>query len=78
MGKESGGSGHAPTRRGFYCSASEPPLHLGQNLIVIAGGEGGVVAAMEQAFGRIVWKALSFQNAYNSPILISDLVSSGA
>ncbi|HET8547908.1 MAG TPA: PQQ-binding-like beta-propeller repeat protein [Bryobacteraceae bacterium] len=56
------------TRAAFGYSSH--PLPYGDKLIIVAGGKGRAVAAFDQKSGRIAWAALSFRNAYSSPVLI--------
>jgi outer membrane protein assembly factor BamB len=56
------------TRMGFGYSSH--PLPYGDNLIVLAGGKGKAITAIDQRSGRVAWAGFSFVNAYSSPILI--------
>ena len=50
---------------------SSHPLPYRDKLIVVGGGKGRSVAAIEQKTGRVVWAAHTFRNAYSSPVLIT-------
>jgi outer membrane protein assembly factor BamB len=52
---------------------SSHPLPYGDRLIVVGGGKGRAVAALEQKSGRVMWASQTFKNAYSSPILVKTL-----
>jgi len=52
---------------GYACHG----LPYKDNIIYLAGGAGDAVIAFRQSDGAVVWKALSFQNAHSSPLLIN-------
>jgi outer membrane protein assembly factor BamB len=47
---------------------SSHPLLYRDRLIVVGGGKGNAVAALEQQSGRIPWTGHTFRNAFSSPI----------
>jgi outer membrane protein assembly factor BamB len=49
---------------------SSHPLLYHDRLIVVSGGKGKAVAAMEQHSGRILWAGHTFNNAFSSPVLV--------
>jgi hypothetical protein len=54
--------------RAFFGYSSHP-LPYRDRLIVVVGGKGKAVAALEQKSGRIIWAAHT--NAYSSPVLVN-------
>lgn len=51
---------------GYACHA----LPYKDTLIFLAGGDGDAAIAFRQSDGAVVWKSLTFTNAYSSPLLI--------
>ena len=49
---------------------SSHPLLYRDRLIVVSGGRGKAVAAIEQQSGRILWTGHTFRNAFSSPVLV--------
>ena len=49
---------------------SSHPLLYRDRLIVVGGGKGKAVAALEQQSGRILWTGHTFRNAFSSPVLM--------
>ena len=49
---------------------SSHPLLYRDRLIVVGGGKGKAVAALEQQSGRILWTGHTFRNAFSSPVLV--------
>jgi outer membrane protein assembly factor BamB len=58
--------GAAPRQRGYSCS----PLAYHDTVILMVGGPGAGVVALNRADGSVVWKALNLLNSQASPILI--------
>ncbi|MGH9628177.1 MAG: PQQ-binding-like beta-propeller repeat protein [Bryobacteraceae bacterium] len=54
----------ATTRQFGY---SSHPLLYRDRLIVVSGGKGKAVAALEQRSGRVLWADHTFRNAFSSP-----------
>ena len=52
---------------GYSCHG----LPYKNTLIYLAGGRGSAVVAFRQSDGAVAWKALSFENAHSSPLLIN-------
>jgi outer membrane protein assembly factor BamB len=49
---------------------SSHPLLYRDTLIVVGGGTGKAVAALEQQSGRILWTSQTFRTAFSSPVLV--------
>jgi len=49
---------------------SSHPLLYRDRLIVVGGGKGKAVAALEQQSGRILWTGHTFRTAFSSPVLV--------
>jgi outer membrane protein assembly factor BamB len=49
---------------------SSHPLLYGDTLIVVGGGKGKAVAALEQQSGRILWTGQTFRSTFSSPVLV--------
>jgi outer membrane protein assembly factor BamB len=49
---------------------SSHPLPYQDRLIVVNGGKGKAVAALEQQSGQILWTGHTFRNAFSSPVLV--------
>jgi outer membrane protein assembly factor BamB len=65
--RDLGGEFGATTRLFGY---SSHPLLYRDRLIVVGGGKGKAVAALEQQSGRILWTGHTFRNAFSSPVLV--------
>ncbi len=53
-----------------YWGFSSHPLIDGERLVLVAGGEGSVVVALNKMTGETIWKALSAREAgYGSPVI---------
>jgi outer membrane protein assembly factor BamB len=50
---------------------SSHPLLYRDRLIVIGGGRGKAVAALEQQSGRVLWTGHTFRSAFSSPVLVN-------
>jgi outer membrane protein assembly factor BamB len=49
---------------------SSHPLLYRDRLIVVSGGKGKAVAALDQESGRLLWAGHTFRSAFSSPILV--------
>jgi outer membrane protein assembly factor BamB len=49
---------------------SSHPLLYRDRLIVVSGGKGKAVAALEQQSGRVLWTGHTFRTAFSSPLLV--------
>lgn len=67
-GRDLVGEFGASTRLFGY--ASHPVLYR-DRLIVVNGGRGKAVAALDQQSGRTLWTGHTFRNAFSSPILVT-------
>lgn len=53
-------------RWGYACS----PLAYGDTVIVLVGGQGAGVVALDRHTGETVWQRHDFENSYASPVLV--------
>ena len=53
-----------------YFGYSSHPLPYDDKLIVVCGGKGKAITALEQKSGRTIWAGHTFKNAYSSPVLL--------
>jgi outer membrane protein assembly factor BamB len=58
----------AGTRQFGY---SSHPLLYRDRLIIVNGGKGKAVVALDQQSGRILWTGHAFRNAFSSPVLVN-------
>lgn len=50
---------------------SNSPIAYKNTVIVLVGGKGSSVVALDQNDGKVVWKSLEFQNSYSTPKVIN-------